>query len=38
MIGVAEGLGRIPRGTHDWDKFLTPEELTARCSPRPGCA
>ena len=19
----------IPRGTHDWNKFLTPEELTA---------
>jgi 2-polyprenyl-6-hydroxyphenyl methylase/3-demethylubiquinone-9 3-methyltransferase len=27
MITVAEGLGRIPRGTHDWDKFLTPDEL-----------
>jgi 2-polyprenyl-6-hydroxyphenyl methylase/3-demethylubiquinone-9 3-methyltransferase len=25
---VAEGLGAIPKGTHDWDKFLTPEELT----------
>ena len=32
MIGVAEGLGAIPRGTHDWDKFLTPEELGARLS------
>lgn len=29
MITVGEGLGHIPRGTHDWDKFLTPEELTA---------
>ncbi len=28
MITLAEGLGQIPRGTHDWDKFLTPEELT----------
>ena len=28
MITLAEGTGRIPRGTHDWDKFLTPEELT----------
>ena len=28
LISLAEGLGRIPRGTHDWDKFLTPEELT----------
>ncbi|MEY3906273.1 MAG: bifunctional 2-polyprenyl-6-hydroxyphenol methylase/3-demethylubiquinol 3-O-methyltransferase UbiG [Pseudomonadota bacterium] len=27
MITLAEGLGVIPRGTHDWDKFLTPEEL-----------
>jgi 2-polyprenyl-6-hydroxyphenyl methylase/3-demethylubiquinone-9 3-methyltransferase len=27
MIHVAEGLGQIPRGTHEWDKFLTPEEL-----------
>ncbi len=29
LIALAEGTGRIPRGTHDWDKFLTPEELTA---------
>lgn len=29
MITLAEGLGKIPRGTHDWDRFLTPEELTA---------
>ncbi|OYY66140.1 bifunctional 2-polyprenyl-6-hydroxyphenol methylase/3-demethylubiquinol 3-O-methyltransferase UbiG [Sphingomonas sp. 28-62-11] len=29
LITVAEGLGQIPRGTHDWDKFLTPDELTA---------
>ena len=29
MITLAEGLGRIPRGTHDWQKFLTPEELCA---------
>jgi 2-polyprenyl-6-hydroxyphenyl methylase/3-demethylubiquinone-9 3-methyltransferase len=27
MITVGEGAGLIPRGTHDWDKFLTPEEL-----------
>jgi 2-polyprenyl-6-hydroxyphenyl methylase/3-demethylubiquinone-9 3-methyltransferase len=27
MITLAEGLGMIPKGTHDWDKFLTPEEL-----------
>ncbi|WP_418066795.1 bifunctional 2-polyprenyl-6-hydroxyphenol methylase/3-demethylubiquinol 3-O-methyltransferase UbiG [Sphingomonas endolithica] len=29
MIALAEGTGRIPKGTHDWDKFLTPGELTA---------
>ncbi len=29
MITIAEGTGHIPRGTHDWNKFLTPDELTA---------
>ena len=29
MIGIGEGTGRIPRGTHDWSKFLCPEELGA---------
>jgi len=29
MITLGEGSGRIPRGTHDWDKFLTPDELEA---------
>ena len=29
MVWGAEAIGQIPRGTHDWDKFLTPEELTA---------
>lgn len=28
LITLAEGTGRIPRGTHDWDKFLTPDEVT----------
>jgi 2-polyprenyl-6-hydroxyphenyl methylase / 3-demethylubiquinone-9 3-methyltransferase len=28
MITLAEGLGRIPRGTHDFDKFITPERMT----------
>ena len=28
LITLAEGTGRIPRGTHDWNKFLTPDELT----------
>ena len=27
LITLGEGLGQIPKGTHDWDKFLTPEEL-----------
>ena len=27
MITVGEGLGQIPKGTHDWDQFLTPEDL-----------
>jgi 2-polyprenyl-6-hydroxyphenyl methylase/3-demethylubiquinone-9 3-methyltransferase len=27
MIGAAEGLGAIPRGTHHWDDFVTPDEL-----------
>jgi 2-polyprenyl-6-hydroxyphenyl methylase / 3-demethylubiquinone-9 3-methyltransferase len=29
MITIGEGLGVIPKGTHDWDKFLTPEDLEA---------
>lgn len=28
MIAVAEGSGMIPRGTHDWERFVTPAELT----------
>jgi 2-polyprenyl-6-hydroxyphenyl methylase/3-demethylubiquinone-9 3-methyltransferase len=28
LITVAEGTGQIPRGTHDWSKFLTPDELS----------
>ena len=29
MITIGESVGGIPRGTHDWHKFLTPDELTA---------
>ncbi|MEC7161142.1 MAG: methyltransferase domain-containing protein, partial [Pseudomonadota bacterium] len=29
MVGAAEGIGLIPRGTHHWDDFITPEELDA---------
>jgi len=27
MVGLAEAVGAIPRGTHHWADFLTPEEL-----------
>lgn len=27
MIGVGEGLGAIPKGTHDFDKFITPDHM-----------
>ncbi|GAA4713304.1 bifunctional 2-polyprenyl-6-hydroxyphenol methylase/3-demethylubiquinol 3-O-methyltransferase UbiG [Sphingomonas lutea] len=27
MITLAEGLGQIPRGTHDFDKFISPERM-----------
>ena len=27
MVRLAEGLGAIPKGTHHWDDFITPEEL-----------
>lgn len=27
MVDVAEMTGQIPRGTHDWDDFVTPGEL-----------
>ena len=27
MITLGEGLGRIPRGTHDFDKFIAPEKM-----------
>ena len=29
LVDLAEGLGRIPKGTHDWEKFIAPEELKA---------
>jgi 2-polyprenyl-6-hydroxyphenyl methylase/3-demethylubiquinone-9 3-methyltransferase len=29
LVTVGEGAGMIPRGTHDWVKFLTPKELGA---------
>ena len=27
MIVIGEGVGHIPKGTHDFDKFITPERL-----------
>lgn len=32
MITVAEGFGKIPKGTHDFDKFIAPEQLKALLS------
>lgn len=29
LVGLAEALGRIPKGTHDWERFLAPEETCA---------
>ena len=29
LVGAAETVGLVPRGTHDWRDFVTPEELTA---------
>jgi 2-polyprenyl-6-hydroxyphenyl methylase / 3-demethylubiquinone-9 3-methyltransferase len=29
LVEVAERVGAVPRGTHDWDQFLKPDELTA---------
>ncbi|NML08931.1 bifunctional 2-polyprenyl-6-hydroxyphenol methylase/3-demethylubiquinol 3-O-methyltransferase UbiG [Sphingobium sp. AR-3-1] len=29
MITIGESIGGIPKGTHDWHKFIRPEELTA---------
>ncbi|NIJ35723.1 2-polyprenyl-6-hydroxyphenyl methylase/3-demethylubiquinone-9 3-methyltransferase [Sphingopyxis panaciterrae] len=28
LVEAAERIGAVPRGTHDWDQFLRPEELT----------
>lgn len=29
LVEAAERIGAVPRGTHDWDQFLKPDELTA---------
>lgn len=28
LVEGAEAIGAVPKGTHDWSRFLTPEELT----------
>ena len=28
LVAAAERIGAVPKGTHDWNKFLTPDELT----------
>jgi 2-polyprenyl-6-hydroxyphenyl methylase/3-demethylubiquinone-9 3-methyltransferase len=28
MISIGESVGQIPKGTHDWDRFIAPDELT----------
>jgi 2-polyprenyl-6-hydroxyphenyl methylase / 3-demethylubiquinone-9 3-methyltransferase len=32
LVEAAERLGQVPRGTHDWNQFLTPEELSGLLS------
>jgi 2-polyprenyl-6-hydroxyphenyl methylase/3-demethylubiquinone-9 3-methyltransferase len=27
MITLGEGLGQIPKGTHDFDKFIAPDRM-----------
>ncbi len=27
LVGAAEAIGYVPKGTHDWSEFITPEEL-----------
>lgn len=29
VVGAAELTGAVPRGTHDWERFITPDELRA---------
>ncbi len=29
LVGAAEALGAVPKGTHHWEDFVTPEELKA---------
>jgi 2-polyprenyl-6-hydroxyphenyl methylase / 3-demethylubiquinone-9 3-methyltransferase len=27
LVGAAEAVGYVPKGTHHWEDFVTPEEL-----------
>ena len=27
LVGAMEAIGAVPRGTHHWDDFVTPDEL-----------
>lgn len=29
LVGAAEAVGYVPKGTHHWEDFITPDELTA---------
>lgn len=29
VVTLAEGLGKVPKGTHDWNRFITPDEMDA---------
>ena len=29
LVGAAEAVGMVPKGTHDWEDFITPEEMGA---------
>lgn len=32
IVGAEYVLGWLPRGTHQWDRFITPDELKAHCA------
>lgn len=32
IVTLGEGLGFVPKGTHDWAKFITPDELTTHAA------
>lgn len=38
VVGAERVLRWLPRGTHDWRKFVTPDEIRAHLGPREGLA